>query len=363
MFDVIIIWAGASGLFLWSILSEDLKKVILEKTDKCWSKLLLSWNGRCNFTNLNVNADKYIWENKDNLNHLFKECSPEKIIRYFKSNWIESKEEDNWRILLKSNKSKQLLDFLTEGNKKNNTEIVFNEEVLNIEKKWDYFCIKTNNNTRETKRIVIATWWKSFPQLGASDFVFSFCKKNNIKTKSPSPALCWIETKENLSSLSWSSIIADIEIKDEKMKNIYNNSWTVLFTHRWISWPVIFNTSLFLGYYYKNFNKLTIKLHIKNKNMTKRLFSFLWTKRKLDNYILTLHPTKLKERESAKVTSWWIYLEELSDNFELKKLPNIFIIWEALNITWETWWYNLHRARTSAYQCYKAIDPTGHELV
>ena len=49
MFDVIIIGAGASGLFLWTQLSKDRKVLIIEKNDTPGNKLLLTWKWRCNF--------------------------------------------------------------------------------------------------------------------------------------------------------------------------------------------------------------------------------------------------------------------------------------------------------------------------
>ena len=54
MYDVIILWAWASGLFVWTQLSEKLNVLILEKNETAWNKLLLTWKWRCNFTNLNV---------------------------------------------------------------------------------------------------------------------------------------------------------------------------------------------------------------------------------------------------------------------------------------------------------------------
>jgi predicted flavoprotein YhiN len=53
---------------------------------------------------------------------------------------------------------------------------------------------------------------------------------------------------------------------------------------------------------------------------------------------------------------WWILLDEVKENFELKKTPWIYVLWEALNITWETWWYNLQWCWSSAYQCAKNFN-------
>jgi predicted flavoprotein YhiN len=36
---------------------------------------------------------------------------------------------------------------------------------------------------------------------------------------------------------------------------------------------------------------------------------------------------------------------------ESKKCPGLFILWELIDITGETWGFNLQRCRTSAHQC------------
>ena len=97
---------------------------------------------------------------------------------------------------------------------------------------------------------------------------------------------------------------------------------TVLFTHWGISGPVIFNTSLWLGYHYeKNFKNLKIKLIIPADQITKRLLSYLKAPKGLKNYILTLRPTSLRIRDEAKVMSGGILFEEVNDHFEVKKMP------------------------------------------
>lgn len=68
-------------------------------------------------------------------------------------------------MLLKSNKARELLDFLLEENKKNLTEIKYNHAVISIQKQLDYYVIRTNKETFESKRVVIATGGQSFPKV------------------------------------------------------------------------------------------------------------------------------------------------------------------------------------------------------
>lgn len=355
MFDVIIIWAGASGLFCGMLLPKNTKKLILEKTATIGNKILLSWKWRCNFTNKMVNKTHYLGDHIERLDQFFEKFWPEEMIKFLEDRGIESKEEDNRRILLKSNKSRQLVDFLIEKNQANETVIQTENEVLDIKQKADGFLIHTTKGDYHTKKVILASWGCSFPQIGASDFAFSLTNTYHLKTKNPQPALCGITVQEQLNTLSWSSTRAKVQIID-KGKVIYERSGNVLFTHRGISGPVIFNTSLWIGYHYEQKAKnLKIRLTIPANHMTKRLFTYLKAPKGLWNYIMTLTFSGLRSRNEAKVMSGGILLDEVNDTFELKKVPWMFLLGEALNITGETWGFNLQRCRTSAFCCGNSI--------
>jgi predicted Rossmann fold flavoprotein len=63
-YDVIILGAGAAGLFCASTAAKRGRRVlILEKANKIGKKILMSGGGRCNFTNLFVEADDFISNN------------------------------------------------------------------------------------------------------------------------------------------------------------------------------------------------------------------------------------------------------------------------------------------------------------
>ena len=355
MFDIIIIGAGASGLFLWTQLSKDKKVLILEKNSMPGNKLLLTWKWRCNFTNLNVNSSHYFWDSSNRLDWYFREFWPQDMISFLNQNEIETKEEDHWRMFLKSNKSKQLLDFFLKKNEENEHTLVLWETVLWI-KKGDGYIVRTDKGLYKAKKIVISTWGKSFPQVWGSDYIFQFSKEFWIVVEEPIPALSWIITGEDLSNLSWSSVNANLQVKNKQGNLLYQEGGVILFTHWWISWPLVFNLTLHICNFYKKLQDLTIKLSISQQDITKRLMAYLKAPKNLKNYILTLHPKDFKDRETAKVMYWWVLLDEVNDNFELKKASGIYVTWEALNITWETWWFNLQWCWTSAYHCAKNLS-------
>lgn len=58
--EVVIVGAGASGLLCAGILAEaGIPVMILEKNNKPARKLAATGNGRCNFTNLNMDTGCY----------------------------------------------------------------------------------------------------------------------------------------------------------------------------------------------------------------------------------------------------------------------------------------------------------------
>ncbi len=62
--DVIVLGAGAAGLFCAGLAGQRGKRVLLlDHADAPGKKILISGGGRCNFTNLHTAPDRYLSEN------------------------------------------------------------------------------------------------------------------------------------------------------------------------------------------------------------------------------------------------------------------------------------------------------------
>lgn len=80
------------------------------------------------------------------------------MISYLHGNSIETKSEENGRILLKSGKAKQLVEFLLAESKKNETEHLLSHEVLSIAVAEDKtFVITTSAGIFSARRVIVAT--------------------------------------------------------------------------------------------------------------------------------------------------------------------------------------------------------------
>ncbi len=350
-FDLIIVWWWASWLFCAINAPKNYKKLILEKQDQLWTKILLSGWWRCNFSNTNISPEKYFWQNRKMLASIFHKYSNQDFTNFLSENWVQYHIEDNGRIILKSGKAKELLDLLIGKTSENQTEIKLNQNIIKIEKIDEWFQIHTKDEIFTCKKLVIATWWVSFPQTGTTGFGIDLAKKFWIQTINLLPALCWLETQNDFSWLSGASIIWTIEsISDKKI--IYEYQWNILFTHRWLSGPAIFNTSAGIWEYltkkWWNIKNIKLKISIESSQITKRLekSNFLNS----DNTIIT-ELKNFRPLNEAKVSSGWISMDEIKPNFESKKIANLYFIWETLDIIGETWWFNLQRAWSSGFVC------------
>ena len=62
-YDIIIIGAGASGIFAATQIDKNKSILIIDANEKKLRKLLISGGGRCNFTNINASASYYASSN------------------------------------------------------------------------------------------------------------------------------------------------------------------------------------------------------------------------------------------------------------------------------------------------------------
>lgn len=360
VYDVIILWAWPASLFCANRFSIWKKILIIERSNSPAQKLLLSAKWRWNLTNSMINPKfDYVDDNPDFVIDAFKKFWTNHFLEFLNHEWIETKEENNGRILLKSGKVKEFHEKLLELIENKWIKITYNTEFLDIKKLDDsIFEIETSQWLYCTKNFIVATWWPSFPRLWASSIAINIAKKFNLEVTDFYPALVGFETEQDFSSLSWSSIIGNLSlIHGDEI--IYKELWPILFTHRWISGPAVFNSSLFIRDKLDR-EQYKIKFSVSEKEITKRLLAFLWFKtNKLKEYIVSSNIVNVRWLDEAKVCWWWVKTKNLNSNFECKDIPWLYFIWECVDVTWKTWWFNLQRCWTSAAICADGINKNG----
>ncbi len=384
-FDIIIIWAWAAGLFTSIESPAYLSKLILEKNKNPWVKVLLSGWERANVSNIDIDPQRdYFGQNKKALIGMFKKYNQFDTMWFFAENAVNIVEEDRGRLILESWDSRELLELLVKKSKENNSKIECNTSVVDIMKIGEKFEILSQNWTRYTcDKLVITTGWKSFSQVWTTGDGYKWAQNFGHTLITPHRWLCGLVTKKDLSEISWVSCDVKLEvISILSNKTIYTETWPLLFTHFWVSGPIIFNAwvaiweyinSLDLtefifhldfskipenekeDYIERNFLKenISLKLTFDLQNTPKRIIKFFELVQ--ENLDINLELQDYRTWKEAKVTGWWIKLDELTNNLESKLVSWLYFAWEILDITGKTWWFNLQFAWTSWHIVWKNL--------
>ena len=361
IYDVIIVWWWAAGLFTWINLDKNLKKLVLEKNPKPWVKVLLSWGERANVSNMDIDPERdYFTQNKKFLLSIFSKYTNWDIMNFFADAWVNIVEEDRSRLILESWDSKELLACLLKKLKENNCELKTEQDIVDIDV-VDDLCIVSNRAwvKYKSKNVVLSSGWKSFSQVWTTGEWYSIAEKLGLDIVTPYRTLSWMATKRDLSEISGVSAHLDMELKDKDWKYIYKEKGPILFTHFWVSWPIIHNVSNAIWEYlnkiwlkedeFENYilNNLTLDLYFDVENTPKRAIKFFNISEEENQLKLELQ--NWRSWKEAKATGWWICTSNLDNHMQSKKYPWLYIIWEVVDVTGKTGWFNLQWAWSSAF--------------
>lgn len=285
---VIVIGGGPAGMMAAITSAENGNKVtILEKMQNLGRKLLITGKGRCNITS-SLPIEEFIQNTPGNgqfLYSCFKNYTNQDIIQFLKKQGLDVKEERGNRIFPTTDKSIDVLECFKRKLKQLNVDIKYNTRVIDISKEEEKLQVKTENNTYEAEKIILATGGKSYPLTGSTGDGYKLAQNLGHTITKIKPSLVPLESYEkklckNLQGLSLRNV--KIELKNtENNKTIYEDFGEMLFTHFGVSGPTILSGSAHLVRY-KNIEDL-----LKNKRVDLKIdFKPALSEEKLDERIL-----------------------------------------------------------------------------
>ncbi|MDH5730495.1 MAG: NAD(P)/FAD-dependent oxidoreductase, partial [Gammaproteobacteria bacterium] len=113
-YDVIIVGAGASGLMCALTAAQRGRQVlVLDHANKIGKKILLSGGGRCNFTNLDIEAQNYISSNPHFCKSALKRYTQWDFIALLNKHQIAYHERDHGQLFCHES-AKQIRDLLVQ---------------------------------------------------------------------------------------------------------------------------------------------------------------------------------------------------------------------------------------------------------
>lgn len=184
-----IIGGGASGMILASkIKNHDV--TIFERNNKLGKKLLLTGNGKCNYTNLNFADLNSIYNNEFAIG-LYKKYDNISLINYFKELGIVSKVETHKGIdyvYPNSNKSTSVYYCLMDKILYNRVNILYDSFVKDIKHNNKYY-VYTEDKCYEFDALVLSTGGSSYKKTGSDGSGYTLANKLGHSITNISPGL------------------------------------------------------------------------------------------------------------------------------------------------------------------------------
>lgn len=400
IYDVIIIGAGASGLFAAASAGFDakgtasqykgsaFKGVILEKTARPGTKLLMSGSGQCNITHagsIKDFIDCYGDKGKKLRSCLYKYSNLE-LMDFLESNGVEVFTREDGKVFPKSMDAHDVLYMLLRRAKKNGFEIKCDSEVTSLHRIDDLWQVTSPDGDNGTavyyaSNVIIATGGCSYPTTGSDGSFFNVLRNDlDIEITELKPSLTPMQVNEypygELSGISFKNIHTSIWHDEKKIAETCED---LLFAHKDLSGPAVINISKYaqpgdklkINYmhplnYEQVLDRLKKAFHGAKGSPANIIASQFGLPKRFCQLLVTQHGEALKNLahgltgeefviksvsgfNKAMATAGGIDLKQISTStFGFKDIPGLYAIGEALDVDGITGGYNLQFAYSSA---------------
>ena len=391
-YDAIVLGAGAAGLFCAGVAAQRGARVlVLDHADEPGKKILISGGGRCNFTNVHTAPDRYLSANP----HFAKSA----LSRYTAQDFLALVErygiawhEKTLGQLFCDGSAKQIVALLLEELAKGGGALACGEAIRAVDHADGQFTVTTSSRTVSAPSLVIATGGPSIPKMGATGFAYDLARQFGLKVVEPRPALVPLTLGgEEVLFRELSGVSADVVASAGKAR--FREA--ALFTHRGLSGPAILQASSYwrhgegLGIDFlpdaaggwlveakRNQPRATVQGLLRER-LPQRLADVLADRLAAPGMLGGLpdkplraaeerlarwpfHPNGTEGYAKAEVTAGGISTADLSSRtMEAAKMPGLYAIGEAVDVTGWLGGYNFQWAWASGHAAGTAIADKG----
>ena len=405
-FDIIVIGGGPAGMMAAGRAAEcGAKVLLLEKTYRLGSKLLLTGGGKCNITNNAEMKDMIAAFGKDG-KFLYKALtvfSSKDLINFFLLRGLPMRSEPDGRVLPLNNNAAVVLAVLRKYLKENKVHLLHNTTAAAIQygsKKKENIkgAVLSDGSLVQATKLIIATGGKSYPATGSTGEGYEIAKQSGHTIKALRPGLSALISNfafiKDLQGLTLEDIAISVIIDGKKKSE---KKGGLLFTHFGVSGPIVLNLSGEIVDALLNMNKVELSLNLRpgfgpqefDKKLQKEFIAF--GSRTVSQYFKSVLPASLssvfekifsaaankkcsmvgrEERkliaerftdlripiigsrpiEEAMITRGGVALKELDPRtMESRKVRGLYFCGEVLDLAGMTGGYNLQEAFSTGY--------------
>ena len=408
-YDVVIVGAGAAGLFCAGVAGQLGRKVlVLDHSDKVAEKIRISGGGRCNFTNRQLDPaapQKYfLGENPHFCRSALSRYTPQDFIALMQRHQVGFHEKHKGQLFCDRSAEDLIQMLLREcgaGAMGGSVERWQPCSVKNIGfsetsrhgTDTSRYQLDTDRGPIEAGAVVIATGGLSIPKIGATDFGYRIAKQFGLRLVETRPGLvpltfdgaAWAPYAQ----LAGLALPVKIETGAKKARGEFLED--LLFTHRGLSGPAVLQISS----YWREGTPIRLNLAPESdlppalaraKATSRKLIAnelgFLVPSRLADAWVQQdaawqrpiseatdkalnllaerlarweLTPTGTEGYRKAEVTLGGVDTRDLSSQTMESKQPGLYFIGEVVDVTGWLGGYNFQWAWSSAHACAQAL--------
>jgi predicted Rossmann fold flavoprotein len=406
LFDVVIVGAGAAGLFCAGVAAQQgLQVLVLDHSEKVAEKIRISGGGRSNFTNreLDVRAPHkhFLGDNPQFCRSALSRFTPQDFVALMQKHNIPFHEKHKGQLFCDRSAEDLIQMLLAECNGSANGGSVTRWQPCSLKAirysdaapEAQRYEVDTGQGTVQAAAVVVATGGLSIPKIGATDIGYRLATQFGLRVVEPRPGLVPLTFDGNAwapyAQLSGLSLPVRIETGDKKTRQSFDED--LLFTHRGLSGPGVLQISS----YWQAGTDIRINLApevdmaealLRAKQHSKKLIANelsawvpsrladAWTSQdaawqrpvieasdKALNQLAQrlsswpLAPTGTEGYKKAEVTVGGVNTRDLSQQTMESKQPGLYFIGEVVDITGWLGGYNFQWAWSSAHACAKAL--------
>ena len=387
-YDVIVLGAGAAGLMCAAQAGRRGRKVLLiEGADRPGKKILISGGGRCNFTNIHTAPDRFLSANPHFAKSALSRYTPQDFLALVESHGIAWHEKTLGQLFCDGS-ARQIVELLLAECAQGGVRVDCGEAIREVSRGGGSFTVTTDRQTAQAPALVIATGGPSIPKLGASGFAYDLARQFGLKVVEPRPALVPLTLSgEDALFRELSGVATDVVARCGKA----SFREAALFTHRGLSGPAILQVSSYwrrgepvaidflpqaepgwLIHAKQHAPRATLRSTLRTA-LPDRLADALDERLALGGPLANVPDTALRQTEAqladwqfnpngsegfakAEVTVGGVSTAELSSKtMEARRVPGLYVIGEAVDVTGWLGGYNFQWAWASAWAAAEAL--------
>ena len=240
-FDTIVLGAGAAGLFHAGLAGHRGRRVlVLDHAKRPADKVRISGGGRCNFTNLETRADRFLGKNLHFAKSALARYTPWDFISLMAAHGLTYTEKHKGQLFC-DQKSGAIIQMLLDECEKGRAEIRLSTEISGVTHQDGRFLVETRSGAVSGQRLVVATGGLSIPKMGATALAYDIARQFGHDIVETRPGLVPFtfsgELGEKFAAISGVAAPVIASVPGARFEE------DLLFTHRGLSGPAALQTS------------------------------------------------------------------------------------------------------------------------